>query len=252
MVSNIGSYSSASAAFTRPDPSQMASKLFSKLDTKGQGYIEESDLQSAFSQVFSSTDSSSSSSDASSLFSALDSDSNGQVTESEFSSSIQKLADALDSQAFGSRMAGGMGGMGGAGGAGAMGGMPPPPPRDEDDAGFTKDQLSSQLEEIGSTDSERSSLISDVVANFEAADANGDGKVSRAEAMAYQQSSSSSTSSSTSGTSTSASSTSDTSSSASTAHAEARMMHRLMELMRAYGSDADSSASTGSSVAISA
>lgn len=257
MVSSIGSYSSASAAFSRPDPSQMASKLFSKLDTKGQGYIEESDLQSAFSQVFSSTGSTSSSSDASSLFSALDSDSNGQVTESEFSSSVQKLADALDSQAFGSRMAGGMGGVGGPGGAGAMGGMPPPP-RNEDDAGFTKDQLSSQLEEIGSTDSERSSLISDVVANFEAADANGDGKVSRAEAMAYQQSSSSSTSSSSSGTSTrSTSDISSTGSTSSTAsHAEARMMHRLMALMRAYGSDTDSStstsASTGSSVAISA
>ncbi|KAB2969301.1 MAG: EF-hand domain-containing protein [Zoogloea sp.] len=247
MVSSIGSYSSASAAFTRPDPSQMASKLFSKLDTKGQGYIEESDLQSAFSQVFSATGSSSASSDASSLFSALDSDSNGQVTESEFSSSLQKLADALDSQAFGSRMSGGMGGMGG---AGAMGGMPPPP-REEGDAGLTKDQLSSQLEEIGSTDSQRSSLISNVVANFEAADANGDGKVSRAEAMAYQQSSSSSTSSASSGSTTDTTSAT-TSGTSSTAHAEARMMHRLMELMRAYGTDADSTSGTGSSVAVSA
>lgn len=258
MVSSVGSYSSASVAFNRPDPSQIASKLFSKLDTKGQGYIEESDLQSAFSQVFSSTGSTTTASDASSLFSALDSDSNGQVTESEFSSSVQKLAEALDQQAFGSRITNGMGGTGGTGGAGAMGSMPPPPPRNEDDAGFTQDQLRSQLDEIGSTDSQRSSLISSVVANFEAADANGDGKVSRAEAMAYQQSSSSATSSSSSGTSTAASATADTSNSTtagsatSTAHTEARMMHRLMALMRAYGSDADSSASMGSSVAISA
>ncbi|MBN9697731.1 MAG: EF-hand domain-containing protein [Zoogloea sp.] len=251
MVSSIGSYSSASAAFNRPDPSQMASKLFSKLDTKGQGYIEESDLQSAFSQVFSATGSSTASSDASSLFSALDSDSNGQVTESEFSSSVQKLAEALDNQAFGSRMAGGMGGAGGMGAMGAMGGMPPPPPPQEDDGGFTKDELSSQLEEIGSTDTERSSLISSVVDNFEAADANGDGKVSRAEAMAYQQSSSASTSSATS-TSTSTSSSASGSSTdklSTTAHSDARMMHRLMELMRAYGTEADSA---GSSVAVSA
>lgn len=246
MVSSIGGYSSASAAFTRPDPSQMASKLFSKLDTKGQGYIEESDLQSAFSQVFSTTGGSDSASDATSLFKTLDSDSNGQVTESEFSSSMQKLAEALESQAFGSRMSGGMGGMGAAGGM-----PPPPPPQGGDDAGFTKDELSSQLEEVGSTDSERSSLISDVVANFEAADANGDGKVSRAEAMAYQQSSSSA-SGSASTADAATGSTGAGGSAMSTALNEARMMHRLMDLMRAYGSDSDSSTTAGSSVAVSA
>ena len=97
MVSSIGSNSLASMAnVSRHDPSRMASNIFSKLDTKGQGYIEESDLQSAFSQVFSATGSSAASSEASSLFSALDSDSNGQVTESEFSSSVQKLAEALE------------------------------------------------------------------------------------------------------------------------------------------------------------
>lgn len=246
MVSSIGGYNSASAAFTRPDPSQMASKLFSKLDTKGQGYIEESDLQSAFSQVFSTTGGSDSASDATSLFKTLDSDSNGQVTESEFSSSMQKLAEALESQAFGSRMSGGMGGMGAAGGM-----PPPPPPQGGDDAGFTKDELSSQLEEVGSTDSERSSLISDVVANFEAADANGDGKVSRAEAMAYQQSSSSASGSENS-TDAATGSTGASGSASSMALNEARMMHRLMDLMRAYGSDSDSSTTAGSSVAVSA
>lgn len=132
-----------------------------------------------------------------------------------------------------------------------MGGMPPPPPRDEDDAGFTKDQLSSQLEEIGSTDSERSSLISGVVANFEAADANGDGKVSRAEAMAYQQSSSS-VSGSTSTADSAAGSTGASGSASSTALNEARMMHRLMDLMRAYGNESDGSTTSGSSVAVSA
>lgn len=213
MVSSIGSNSMASmAGMQRPDPTRMASNVFSKLDTKGQGFIEESDLQSALSQL-SSTSASSTESDSAALFKALDGDSDGKVTESEFSSSMQKLADALDNQAFGSRMAGA---------------MPPPPPPQGDDAGFTQDELNSQLEEIGSTDSARSELISKVAENFEAADANGDGKVSAPEAMAYERESRTSASSSTS--------TSADSSTSSTA-SEGALMHRLMELMRAYGGD---------------
>jgi Ca2+-binding EF-hand superfamily protein len=243
MVSSIGSYSSASAmTHSRPDPAQMASKLFSKLDTKGQGYIQESDLQSAFSQVFASTtaatpdssaSSSSTDSSASALFKALDGNSDGQVTESEFSSSIQKLADALDSQAFSSRM----------GGAHGAGGMPPPPPP-EDDAGLTKDQLSSKLSESGSTDSEQSGLISKIVSNFDKADTNGDGKVSMQEAMAYDQSTKSSTSTASTDTSTgSATSTSSQN--------DAALMHKLMELARAYGAGSEGTGSSSGSLAIS-
>lgn len=230
MVSSISGYSSASAmAMTRPDPSQMASKLFSRLDSKGQGFIEQSDLQSAFSQVFGNASSSQANDASSQLFSALDGDSNGKVTESEFSTGVQKLAEALDSQAFSSRM-------GGAGGMGTAGGMPPPPPPGggQDDAGFTKDQLQSQLQEIGSTDSKRSSLISSVVENFDKADTNGDGKVSATEAMAYEQS----TQSSTSGSSTQTGSTS------SSSQTDAMLAHRLMELMRAYGGDSTTSAAS--------
>ncbi|GLT24104.1 hypothetical protein GCM10007933_35760 [Zoogloea oryzae] len=231
MVSSISSYSSASAmAMTRPDPSQMASKLFSRLDTKGQGFIEQSDLQSAFSQVFGNASSSQANDASSQLFSALDGDSNGKVTESEFSTGMQKLAEALDSQAFSSRM-------------GGAGGMPPPPPPGggQDDAGFTKDELQSQLEEIGSTDSKRSSLISSVVENFDKADTNGDGKVSATEAMAYEQS----TQSSTSGSSTQTGSTS------SSSQTDAMLAHRLMELMRAYGGDSTTSAAS-SALSVSA
>ena len=145
------------------------------------------------------------------------------------SSSIQKLADALDSQAFSSRM----------GGAHEAAGMPPPPPP-EDDAGFTQDQLSSQLSEIGSTDSERSDLISKIVSNFDKADANGDGKVSMQEAMAYDQSSQSSSTSSSSTTDTSAASTT------SSSQSDAALMHKLMELARAYGPGSDAFNSTSS------
>ena len=244
MVSSIGSYSSASAmTHSRPDPAQMASKLFSKLDTKGQGYIQESDLQSAFSQVFASTtaatpdstaSSSSTDSSASALFKALDGNSDGQVTESEFSSSIQKLADALDSQAFSSRM----------GGAHGAGGMPPPPPP-EDDAGLTKDQLSSKLSESSSTDSEQSGLISKIVGNFDKADTNGDGKVSMQEAMVYDQSTKSSTS-------TASTDTSNGSATSISSQSDAALMHKLMELARAYGAGSEGRGSSSGSLAISA
>lgn len=225
MTSISSSYSNYSQMqMRRPDPSQMASKLFSKLDTKNQGYLEKSDLQSALSSI--SGDSSSSDSDVDALFSQLDSDSDGKVTKDEMTTQLQKLAEQLDSQFSQMRMQGGMGG---------AQGMPPPPPQGQD-SGFTKDELSSQLEEIGSSDSKRSDLISSIVNNFEAADTDGDGKVTAKEAMAYEQSQKSSSSSdSSSSTSTSSSNSTST---------EARLMHQIMELMRAYGGNEQSAYSS--------
>ncbi len=195
--------------------SSMASSLFARLDTKSQGYIEQTDLQSAFEQI-------SATSDAGEIFSALDSNSDGKLTESELTTSLTKLAEELDSQFNAMRMSGAMSGMGGPGGAG---GMPPPPPP-ENDKGFTKDELTAQLDEIGSSDSKRSSLISSIVQNFDQADTDGDGKVSHSEAMAFEQSNKTSTSS---GTSTS----SETGS--SNASTEFAVMLRMMQLAQAYG-----------------
>ena len=247
MVSSVGGYSASAAmaamatsrAHARLDPAQMASELFSKLDTKGQGYIEQSDLQSAFSQVFSDASSSTgratdASADSSALFKALDGDGNGKVTASEFSSGLQKLADALDSQAFSSRM-------GGAEGAGGM--PPPPPPQGADDTGLTKDELQTQLDQIGSTDSASSSLLSSVVQNFDKADTDGDGKVSRSEATAYAQS--------TKTASATADGGSGTGSVSATSQSDAALMHRVMELMRAYGAG-DSTSSTNPALSVSA
>lgn len=50
-------------------------------------------------------------------------------------------------------------------------------------------------EEVGSSDSNLASLLASVVENFDAADSDGDGEVTAAEAMAYQQSTSEGTSS---------------------------------------------------------
>src|SRR5574343_78371 len=166
---------------------QMFSQLFSRLDSKGRVSLEKADFQSAFQSL--TSESSSSDTSVDDVFSALDSDSDGKVTESEFSSTLSRLQEELDAQFGQMRM---QGGGHGHGPQGMGGGMPPPPPSGENDSGFTQDELQSQLDEIGSTDNKRASLISNIVANFEDADADGDGKVTRQEAMAYDQSQSSS------------------------------------------------------------
>lgn len=210
----------------RPDPTQMASKLFSKLDTKNQGYIEQSDLQSAFAQIGSTADSSS----VEEVFKQFDSNSDGKVTKDEFSDTLSQLAEELDNQFNQSRMQ-------------AAGGMPPPPPppggpQGGNDAGFSKEELQSQLEEIGSTDSKRSNLISNIVNNFDEADTDGDGKVSFKEAMAYDQENSSSAASSASDASSS--------STASRSNSEASVMMRIMQLVHAYGKPEESQSALSS------
>lgn len=207
--------------------SQMASRLFSKLDTKQQGYIEKSDLSSAFNQISSNAQSSTSVDD---IFSALDSNSDGKVTKDEFSSVLAQLQEQMDSQRM--QKAGGHGGPQGAGG--------PPPPPPKDDAGFTKDELTSQLESADSSDTQRNSLISNIVSNFEAADADSDGKVSFKEAQAYDQSTR---------TATSSTSSSDSSSSSNTStNSEAQVMMKIMQLIHAYGGGNDQGKSSFTSL----
>lgn len=154
----------------RPDPSKMADKLFSKLDTKGQGFIEKSDLQGAFDQVASKS-SSGNTPGVDDVFKALDGDGDGKVTKQEMFDSVKKLADQLDSQFQSMRMSGG--GMG-------RGGM-------------SKSDIASMLDSTGSA----SQKLTDLAQNFDTADTNQDGKISAQEAMAYQASNE--TASSTSG-----------------------------------------------------
>lgn len=200
-----------------PDGGQkMAADLFSQIDSSGQGYIDKSTLQAAVEQS-----SSSSPSNVDELFSALDGNSDGKITKDEFTDSFQSLARQLESQLM-------------SGNSMQAGNMPPPPPPPQNGAGFTKDELTSQLNEIGSSDSTRSSLISSVIENFDQADSDGDGKVSFKEAMAFDQSrSSDSTTSSTSNSSSSASLASE--------DLNAKLMRQLMQLMQAYNLNDQSS-----------
>ncbi|EGW20450.1 EF-hand domain-containing protein [Methylobacter tundripaludum] len=108
------------------------------------------------------------------------------------------------------------------------GGMPPPPQEGgQGDQGFTKDQLTSMSKDLSSTDSERSKVMSDVAANFDAADTNGDGKVSGSEARTFEDSKNASGS----GSST------DTSSTSSASNADAQFMKQMVQLLKSYGFD---------------
>ncbi len=217
-MSSIGGISGSNGmmmqGMDRPNPAKMAENLFAKLDTGGQGYIEKSDLQSAFDKISSSSDKSPS---VDELFTKLDTNSDGKVTKSEFTDTLKKVAEELDNQFMSSRMSGGMGGMP----PGGMGGMPP----GGQGGGLSKDELSSTADAIGSSNSSASSSIKDLVSNFDKADTNGDGKVSFQEAMNYQQKNAASGSS--------PSSASD-SSSASSNDLDTRLTMQIMKLMQAY------------------
>lgn len=218
MVSSIGS------SMQRPDPSQMANKLFSKLDTKNQGYIEKSDLQSAFNQIPGSSNSGNTAS-VDEVFKQLDGNGDGKVTKDEMTDSLKKIADQLDSQFNSMRTSG-------------KSGMPPPPPpssgKSDSGDGLTKDQLTSISKETGSTDSKLTNLIN----NFDKADTNKDGKVSIQESIAYDQSNQ-----------TSASASASTDSSSAT-NSGADVMMKIMQLMHAYGLGQESSQS-GSTATLS-
>lgn len=236
-MSTIGSVSGSSMAMMqgvqrreRPDTAKMAEQLFARIDSSGQGYIQKSDLQSSLASSDSSASSGTTSSIADELFAKLDGDSDGKVTQQEFSSGLQQLADEFEQAFQGGRM---------------QGAMPPPPPP-ANDAGFTEDELKSQLSEIGNSDSQRSSLISSVLENFSAADTNSDGKVSFEEAMNYQKS----TEGSASSESTSASSGAASSASGDN---DLKLMQQIMRLMQAYGLNGDSSGNTtAASLSVSA
>ena len=204
----------------RPEPSKMADNLFSKLDTKGQGYIEKSDLQSAFDQV-SSKNASGAGASVDDVFAALDGDSDGKVTKQEMSDSVQKLADQLDSQFQSMRMGkgGGMGMMGGMAGAGGM----------------TKGDISSMADSTGNS----AQMMDSLLANFDASDTDQDGKISAQEAMAFQDL-------------TNQDLTQTASASSGTQSSDAKIMQQIIELARSYSESSQYGQNNSSTISVSA
>ncbi len=245
-MSSIGSISSSSNSNSlmmqgmrqRPDAAKMAENLFSQLDTSGQGYIQKTGLQAAFDKVSSASDASSSTTNVDELFSALDTDGNGKVTKQEFTDVLTKLQTELEQQSQDSRMQAAIQDSG-LGGMNSTGGMPPPPPPPGGGPSLSKDELTSMIDQIGTSDSQ-SNMMSDIVQNFDQADTDGDGKVSFQEANAFQQSSNSSSNSAVSASSSSSS--------------EAKVMMNIMKLMQAYniGNDQNQLSGLMSTLSVSA
>jgi Ca2+-binding EF-hand superfamily protein len=198
----------------RQDPTKMAEELFSKLDTSGKGYIEQSDLQTALQSVPASGGAS-----AEDVFASLDGDSDGKVTQQEMSDSIKKLSDALDNQFQNMRMSGAMAGMG----SGIQ--------RGGDDAGLSQEDLTSQLASIGNADSNRADMLSSLLDNFDQVDTDSNGKVSFDETPAYKQSGQN------------AAATANTS-------GEAEVLMQIMNLAQAYGLGGNNA--SGASLSVSA
>ena len=266
-IGSTSSYASNINQMARPprlDPSKMAEKLFSQLDTQNKGYLDTADFANALQGLSSKTSTSStttastsgtgltasstntsSSVSADQVLSALDTNGDGKVTKDEMSSNLKKMAAELDSQFNAMRMAQA---------GGQAGGMPPPPPRESDrdrdnDAGMSKDQLTQVASTT--TDSKLAALTSKMASNFDAADTNGDGKVSRTEAMAYDQKtqSTSSTASTSKTTSTAATSTdSTTATDSSKSESETLVFKRILDLMKQYRDQA----TAGVSIAVAA
>jgi hypothetical protein len=86
--------------------SNWADSVFSKLDTKNQGYIDKTDLASALSATGESEGSGDTSA-VDDMFGALDGDSDGKVTRSELTDAMTRLADQLNAQFDASRVNGG-------------------------------------------------------------------------------------------------------------------------------------------------
>ena len=164
----------------RPDTTKMVDKLFSKIDTTNQGYIDKAGLQSAIDQI-SGSDSTSATDEASSIddfFNKFDTSGDGKITKQEMSDGMKKLADQFESQFNQSRT--------------TMAMMPGPMPGGGDastDTGLTKDQLTGMASKIGQSDSNAAARLTNLVNNFDKADANSDGKVNMSEARSFEQAS---------------------------------------------------------------
>jgi len=167
-ISGIGSsmMNSGVQSMQRPDPSTMANDVFSSIDSEGKGYIEKTDLDSAMSNLEDSEGTLSSDE----MFQVMDSDGDGKITQAEMATSFENMAAEMSV-----RMQGNQGG-----------GMPPPPPppADEESASYTLEELTEMAETTD--DASLSELFSLLVENFDEADANGDGEMSREEAMSFQ------------------------------------------------------------------
>lgn len=167
-ASTYASYGSSSAS-SGSMSSQFAEALLTSMDSDSSGSIDTAEFSSAALALSNSSDESS----ATEAFSALDSNEDGVISMDELTSSIESMMAQQGPMA-----------------AGAPPPPPPPPPQNGgEDTGYTQEELTAISSEVASTDSNLAALFETLSTNFDAADANGDGRITSSEAMAYKESS---------------------------------------------------------------
>ncbi|NEV61688.1 EF-hand domain-containing protein [Thiorhodococcus minor] len=165
-------------------PTETIEEVFSQLDATGKGYLDAADFESAFESLgLGSGDGSLTETGVEEVVSALDVDGDGRVTTDDMTQGLQALTDSL----------GVLRGQESPAGPEAVGAMPPPPPTPEQVLGFTEEELASQYATLTSAEDadpedEGTQLLASILDDFESADADGDGRVSGEEAMAFAQS----------------------------------------------------------------
>lgn len=179
MVSSISSSSSYNVApvvrHPKPDPAKLATSMFSALDTKGQGFIEKSDLSTAL-QNLSQSSGQPQTLDADAAFSQLDTNADGKITPQEFADDLKAMLANMQSQ--------GMPADGVHHDRGHDHGMPPSADA-ANGAGLSKDFLTNAVS--SATDARSKSELDDLIANFDAIDSDHDNKISAKEVMSYKQ-----------------------------------------------------------------
>ncbi|NEX20561.1 hypothetical protein G3480_09595 [Thiorhodococcus mannitoliphagus] len=164
-------------------PTDSIEQVFSYLDTEGKGYLDTADFAAAFESLgLRSGDGSLADAGAEEVVSVLDLDGDGRVTTDDMTQGLQTLTDSL----------GVLRGRESPVGPEAVGAMTPPP-TPEQVLGFTEEALKSQFEALTSgaeadPEDEGTQLLASILDDFETADADGDGRVSGEEAMAFARS----------------------------------------------------------------
>jgi hypothetical protein len=129
------------------------------MDTSGKGYIEKTDLESAFGKAAATGQPT-----ADEMFSKIDANGDGKVTKSEFSDSIKKFTEQMDSHLMSMRQSGKM----------PQGGQMPMGAPPAGQSGMS-----------GSSGANGATTSSSSNSNTDPADTNGDGTVSAKESIAY-------------------------------------------------------------------
>lgn len=185
------------SAMQRPEPSKMVENLFSNIDTSGKGYIEKADLESAMSQLTNANNLMSSDE----MFDQMDTNGDGKVTQEEMASSLENMAEEM--------------------GVRIQGKQPPPPSGMGEAPSFSLEELNKMAAD---TSSPMSDMFSQLAENFDEADTNSDGVISREEAMNFQG----------------ANENEEASAVSSDINRDMQLMRTITELMKTYGMGDDS------------